>query len=158
MAKPNYRHAKKQKEAARKARQDAKQQRRAGSPGQPQESVEQAVLRVVDLRVRGNFRQVAAQQRQVMPFVHPAHEADALNRGLVADMAAQRVAGIGRIDHDAALADDLAGLPDEPRLRIARMHGEALRHAARIQSCQTGVQSSGRAGSRPASKRLSPSA
>ncbi len=29
MAKPNYRHAKKQKEAARKARQDAKQQRRA---------------------------------------------------------------------------------------------------------------------------------
>ena len=31
MAKPNYRHAKKQKEAARKARQDAKQQRRAGA-------------------------------------------------------------------------------------------------------------------------------
>ncbi len=30
MAKPNYRHAKKQKEAARKARQDAKQQRKAG--------------------------------------------------------------------------------------------------------------------------------
>ena len=30
MAKPNYRHEKKQKEAARKARQDAKQQRRAG--------------------------------------------------------------------------------------------------------------------------------
>ncbi|MDP9084671.1 MAG: hypothetical protein M3N50_13070 [Pseudomonadota bacterium] len=32
MAKPNYRHAKKQKEAARKARQDAKQQRRATPP------------------------------------------------------------------------------------------------------------------------------
>ena len=32
MAKPNYRHAKKQKEAARKARQDAKQQRRANTP------------------------------------------------------------------------------------------------------------------------------
>ncbi len=32
MAKPNYRHAKKQKEAARKARQDAKQQRRASTP------------------------------------------------------------------------------------------------------------------------------
>ena len=32
MAKPNYRHAKKQKEAARKARQDAKQQRRASAP------------------------------------------------------------------------------------------------------------------------------
>jgi hypothetical protein len=30
LAKPNYRHEKKQREAARKARQDAKQQRRAG--------------------------------------------------------------------------------------------------------------------------------
>jgi hypothetical protein len=33
LAKPNYRHAKKQKEAARKARQDAKQQRRTNVPG-----------------------------------------------------------------------------------------------------------------------------
>jgi hypothetical protein len=32
VAKPNYRHAKKQKEAARKARQDAKQQRRSIAP------------------------------------------------------------------------------------------------------------------------------
>lgn len=33
LAKPNYRHAKKQKEATRKARQDAKQQRRSNVPG-----------------------------------------------------------------------------------------------------------------------------
>jgi hypothetical protein len=45
LAKPNYRHAKKQKEAARKARQDAKQQRRssmpeaADAPGLPAEPV-----------------------------------------------------------------------------------------------------------------------
>jgi hypothetical protein len=32
LAKPNYRHEKKLKEAARKARQDAKQQRRSGAP------------------------------------------------------------------------------------------------------------------------------
>jgi hypothetical protein len=32
LAKPNYRHAKKLKEAARKARQDAKQQRRSSVP------------------------------------------------------------------------------------------------------------------------------
>jgi hypothetical protein len=36
LAKPNYRHAKKQKEAARKARQDAKQQRRANAPESPE--------------------------------------------------------------------------------------------------------------------------
>jgi hypothetical protein len=37
LAKPNYRHAKKQKEAARKARQDAKQQRRSAVPDSPTE-------------------------------------------------------------------------------------------------------------------------
>ncbi|HMI75133.1 MAG TPA: hypothetical protein VK495_10505 [Steroidobacteraceae bacterium] len=37
MAKPNYRHAKKQKEAARKARQDAKLQRRSTVPEVPVE-------------------------------------------------------------------------------------------------------------------------
>jgi hypothetical protein len=35
LAKPNYRHAKKQKEAARKARQDAKQQRKANPTDAP---------------------------------------------------------------------------------------------------------------------------
>jgi hypothetical protein len=39
LAKPNYRHAKKQKETARKARQDAKQQRRATTaPNAPPDS------------------------------------------------------------------------------------------------------------------------
>jgi hypothetical protein len=37
LAKPNYRHAKKQKEAARKARQDAKQTRRSAAPEVPAE-------------------------------------------------------------------------------------------------------------------------
>jgi hypothetical protein len=37
VAKPNYRHAKKQKEAARKARQDAKQQRRSIATDAPAE-------------------------------------------------------------------------------------------------------------------------
>jgi hypothetical protein len=41
VAKPNYRHAKKQKEAARKARQDAKQQRRSTVPDLPAEPVPQ---------------------------------------------------------------------------------------------------------------------
>jgi hypothetical protein len=37
LAKPNYRHAKKQKEAARKARQDAKQTRRSAAQEVPVE-------------------------------------------------------------------------------------------------------------------------
>jgi hypothetical protein len=35
LAKPNYRHAKKQKEATRKARQDAKQSRRSATSDAP---------------------------------------------------------------------------------------------------------------------------
>jgi hypothetical protein len=49
LAKPNYRHAKKQKEASRKARQDAKQQRRASGPDltapeQPAEPVQPKLI------------------------------------------------------------------------------------------------------------------
>jgi hypothetical protein len=44
LAKPNYRHAKKQKEAARKARQDAKQQRRAAATVPGTEVSEPAAL------------------------------------------------------------------------------------------------------------------
>jgi hypothetical protein len=40
LAKPNYRHAKKQKEAARKARQDAKLVRRSTVPDVPLEPLE----------------------------------------------------------------------------------------------------------------------
>ena len=57
MAKPNYRHAKKQKEAARKARQDAKQQRRAGVPDSP--SVADAAAPAADAPA---FNRLAAPQ------------------------------------------------------------------------------------------------
>jgi hypothetical protein len=48
LAKPNYRHAKKQKEAARKARQDAKQQRRAGAPDKPEAPADPAPVKSGD--------------------------------------------------------------------------------------------------------------
>ena len=36
----------------------------------------------------------------------------------VADAAAERVAGIGRVGDDAAVAQDRRRLPDQPRLRM----------------------------------------
>jgi hypothetical protein len=45
LAKPNYRHAKKQKEAARKARQDAKQQRRSVAPDAPADPLDPSVVK-----------------------------------------------------------------------------------------------------------------
>jgi hypothetical protein len=51
LAKPNYRHAKKQKEAARKARQDAKQMRRSTLPdavAAPADPVEPSAAKPVE--------------------------------------------------------------------------------------------------------------
>ena len=56
----------------------------------------------------------------MMP-VRLADAADALQRVLVADVAAQRVAGIRRIHDEPALAHDLRGLPDQAQLRILGM-------------------------------------
>jgi hypothetical protein len=47
LAKPNYRHAKKQKEAARKARADAKLVRRSTVPDAPVEPVEPAPVKPI---------------------------------------------------------------------------------------------------------------
>ena len=44
----------------------------------------------------------------------------------VAHVAAERVARVGRIGDDAAVAQDLRGLPDEPRLRVLRVHGRRI--------------------------------
>jgi hypothetical protein len=44
MPKPNYHQARKQKEVARKARQQEKQQRRATRPGTPEANAETAAL------------------------------------------------------------------------------------------------------------------
>ncbi|MCY1466521.1 hypothetical protein D9M71_848510 [compost metagenome] len=63
-----------------------------------------------------------------MLLVQPAQAADALDRALVADQAAQRIGRIGRIDDHPAGPDDLHGLLDQARLRILRVYLEKLTH------------------------------
>ena len=53
---------------------------------------------------------------------------DALHGGLVADLAAERVAGVGGIDDHAATAKDFNAALDQSWLRIDRMDGEVLAH------------------------------
>ncbi len=50
----------------------------------------------------------------------------ALERVLVADVAAERVAGIRRIRDHAAFTHDVGGAPDQPGLRVDRMDLEIL--------------------------------
>ena len=66
-------------------------------------------------------------------FVDAANLANAPRRRRVADVAAERVARIGRIGDDPARPQDRRRLPDEPRLRIGGMHLEELGHDRRRQ-------------------------
>jgi hypothetical protein len=72
------------------------------------------------------FGQIAAHQGEMVTLVHPANIADTLHRILVAEMAAQGVAGIGGVHHHAAISDDIHSLADQARLGVVRVNGKKL--------------------------------
>ena len=82
---------------------------------------QQPILPVVDHRVLADVRQIAAHQGEMMIAIRLADVADALERRLVADVAAERIAGIRRIDDHAAAAQGLGRLTYEAALRRYRM-------------------------------------
>ena len=61
-------------------------------------------------------------------LVGTANALDTFHRGLVANMAAQRVTRIGRVNHEPAAIDDGDRLLDQTALRIVRVYFEELRH------------------------------
>ena len=79
-------------------------------------------------RVTRDLGQVAAHQREMMMPVGGADAADAIQRILVADVAAERVTGIRRIDDHPAVAHDLRGTANQSQLRILGMKLEILAH------------------------------
>jgi len=60
----------------------------------------------------------------VMMLVRLPDASDAFHRGLIADMAAQRVTGVRRVHDDSALAQDFHRLLYETWLRIFGMYFE----------------------------------
>ena len=62
-------------------------------------------------------------------FVGSPDSMDSIKRFLVADMAAQRVAGVGRIGNNAAVTNNFDNGLHEPRLRIDRVDFNHLGHA-----------------------------
>ena len=88
----------------------------------------QPVLAVVDARIAGQLAQVAAQQREVVLVVDAADAPQVLDRGLVVEMADERVARIGRDRGDAAGVQDLRRLLQQADLRVLGMDFEVLRH------------------------------
>ena len=72
-----------------------------------------------------------------------ANAPDAVERLLVADVAAERVAGIRRIDDQPALAQDLGGAADQSQLRILGMKLEVLAHGVRVAAQDTAPRGAG---------------
>src|ERR1700679_2079226 len=60
--------------------------------------------------------------------VRLADAAHALQSRFVPNMATERVAGVGRIGDDAALAHDVGRTADKPRLRGERVQFKVLTH------------------------------
>ena len=106
------------------ARRRQQERERAGRP-----LADDPELPVVEPREVADLGQVAQHERQMMPFVDAADLPDAPRRVGVADVAAERVARIGRIGDHAAVAQDRRRLPDQARLRVGRVNLEELGHS-----------------------------
>jgi len=82
---------------------------------------QQSILPVVDQGVFADVGQIAAHQREVMIAVRLANLADPLERSLIADMTAECIAGISRIDDHRAAPQCLHRLANIAALRRDRM-------------------------------------
>ena len=75
----------------------------------------------LDPRVAPDLAQIATDEREMVVPVSLANASNPLQRVLVADVAAERVAGIRRIHDQAAGAQDLDGATDQAQLRVLGM-------------------------------------
>ena len=97
-------------------------------PGARRGQLQQPVLGIVDLGEVADFRQVAAQHRQVVAFVQAAQPAQAPGGVLVVQARHDGVAGIGGDGDQPSLGEELAGLLEQPGLRVFGMDDEDLCH------------------------------
>ena len=89
---------------------------------------QQPVLPIVEHGVLADLGKVPAHQSEMVVPVGLPDIADALQRRLVADMAAERIAGIGGVDDHSSAAQNLDGLAHEAPLRGYRMQLQVDTH------------------------------
>lgn len=87
------------------------------------------VCPVVDASVDTDFRQITANQREIVRVVRPSNPSYAVHSPLVTDMTAERIAGIGRVGNQPTTADDLHDRRHQTRLRMGRMNFYESCHA-----------------------------
>ena len=84
--------------------------------------------RVVDLHELPELGEVLAHQREVVPVVEAADPQDPVAAVAVAELAAERVAGVGRVGDQLVVAQRVGDLPEQPRLRVVRVDVEVAGH------------------------------
>ena len=84
--------------------------------------------RVVDVDELPELGEVPAHQREVVPVVELPDPQDPVAAVPVAELAAQRVAGVGRVGDQRVVAQRLDDLGDQPGLRVDRVEVEVARH------------------------------
>ena len=85
--------------------------------------------RVVDVHELTHLREVAAHQGEVMPVVEAADPQDPVPTLAVADPAAERVPGVGRVgDQRVVVAQRRDDLLQQPGLRVVRVDVEEAGH------------------------------
>jgi hypothetical protein len=77
--------------------------------------------------------EILAHQREVVPVIELADRPDPVDAFLVAELAAQRVAGVRRVGDHAALPHDVTDLGDRATLRVGRMDVEVPGHATSVE-------------------------
>lgn len=97
--------------------------------------LDRSIRPVVDPGVQADFREVGADEREIVVFVGFPDPSDSIDRFLVANVAPKRVARIGRIRHKAAAADDLHDGRDLTRLGVRRVNFDESGHARIVERC-----------------------
>jgi hypothetical protein len=78
--------------------------------------------------------EVLAHEREVVLAVDAADRPDPLDAVEIPHLAAERVAGVGRVGDHPAAPDDVSHLRDRPALRVVRVNVEVPRHVTSVGS------------------------
>ena len=89
---------------------------------------ELAKLGIIYFGISTQFAQIGTHQGKMVFLIDFTNRENALHRVFVAEFATQRIAGIRRVNDNAATADNVGGLLDEAVLGIIGMDGEKLCH------------------------------
>jgi hypothetical protein len=84
---------------------------------------------VVDPGVGADFREIAANQREVVVLIGTPNAPDSIHGPFIANMATECIARVRRVCDQSALADGLDDLRYKPRLRIDWMNFNDFCHA-----------------------------